>query len=557
MQGKAIGKSRRDFLALSAATAGVYLLQSCAQPATPAATATKAPATAAPQATAAAAKAATQAPAAATAAATAAAAGMPKKGGSLRLARTAGHKNFNGVDMVRSNFSFTRALYNSLVRLDAQLNPQPELAEKWSFSSDGLTMTLNLRQGVKFHSGRDFTSDDVKFTWEYSKDPVTGSPQMRTLFSLIKDVKTPDKFTAQLSFDKPQAVIFDILDIMCIVDRTAVEKLSTNDAGSGPFMVTKYVPNDEVVMQRFPDYWDKGKPYLDEYVLKTTPDAAAMVLSLESKALDVIWAPPLHEVARLKSVAGLATHPGGGAQGMFFVGANVRQGPLANKKARQAINFAIDRARCVRTALSDTVEPTCLMVPKNSWAYFADLENKYTYDLNKAKALLAEAGFANGFEVTLMLSSKDNPPQRGIAEVLQADLTKIGVRAKIEDVEAAVGNTRTNKGEFELLVWQYGRANRDPGTMMSGSIFWQPGAQTGAIGFDSADYVKWRDQGQTVLERAQRLPLYRSIQEFILEESFVMPVAGNASFFIMDNRVKGLTTNQESSPFVGEMWWDK
>ncbi|MHB1417066.1 MAG: ABC transporter substrate-binding protein, partial [Chloroflexota bacterium] len=468
-----------------------------------------------------------------------------------------GHKNFNGVDMVRSNFSFTRALYNSLVRLDPELNPQPELAEKWSFSADGKTMTLNLRQGVKFHTGRDFTSDDVKFTWEYSKDPVTGSPQMRTLFSLITDVKAPDKYTAQLTFDKPQAVVFDILDVMCVVDRTAVEKIATTDAGSGPFKVTKYVPNDEVVMQRFSDYWEKGKPYLDEYVLKTIPDAGALVLNLESKALDAIWAPPLQEVARLKSVAGLASHPGGGAQGMFFVGANVRgSGPLTNKKVRQAINFAIDRPRCARTALSDTVESTCLMVPRNSWAYFADLENKYAYNLDKAKQLLTEAGFANGFDIGLMVSSKDNPPQLGIAQVLQADLAKINIRAKIEDVEATIGNTRTNKGEFELLVWQYGRANRDPGTMMSGSIFWTPGPQ-GAIGFESADYLKWRDQGQTTLEREQRKPLYRNIQEYVLEESFLMPVAGNASFFILDNRLQGLVTNRESSPFVGDMWWNK
>jgi peptide/nickel transport system substrate-binding protein len=473
------------------------------------------------------------------------------------MARTAGIKNLSGVDLVRGNFSFIRALYNMLVRLDKDLNPQPELATSWQFSPDGLSMTLKLRQGVKFHSGREFTSEDVGFSWQFAKDPTTGSPQMRNLFSLIRDVKTPDKDTVELKFDKPCANVFDILDTLCMFDKSAVDKLSTMDAGSGPFKVVGYIPGAEIRMRRFDGYWEPGKPYLDEYVVKTIPDEAAMVLNLETKVLDAIWAPALHEVARLRAQPGLTADPGAGSQGMFHLMANVTKGPLANKKVRQAINYAINRERCAKTALAGTIEPTCLMWPRGSWAYFADLEGRYAYDLSKAKTLLTEAGYPDGFETSILMSQKDNPPQFAIGQIVHGDLAKIGIRAKIEDLDSPVYTTRTQRGQFELAVHNYGRANRDPGTTLAGAIIWYPKAEKGPIGFDSADFVRWRDEAVTIFEREKRKPLYRRIQEYALEESFSMAIAGNQSFWIYRDYAKGIWYSRESSPFVGDVWLDK
>jgi len=479
-----------------------------------------------------------------------------KRGGTFSMARTAAAKNLNGIDMARSNFAFIRALYNMLVRLDKDLNPQPEMATSWQFSPDGLTMTLKLRQDVKFHSGREFTSEDVRFSWEFAKDPTTGSA-LRQLFSLIKDVKTPDRATVELKFDKPCANAFDILDTLGMFDKSAMGKLSTMDAGSGPFKVVGYIPGAEIRMRRFDGYWEPGKPYLDEYVVKTIPDDAAMVLNMETKVLDAIWAPALHEVARLKAQPGLVADPGAGAQSMFHLMANVTKGPLTNKKVRQAINYAIDRERCAKMALAGTIEPTCLMWPRGSWAYFADLEGRYAYDLGKAKTLLAEAGHPNGFETSIILSQKDNPPQFPIGQIIQGDLAKIGIRAKIEDLDSAVYNTRTQRGEFELCAHNYGRANRDPGTMLAGAIIWYPKVEKGPIGFDSADFVKWRDEAVTTLDREKRKPLYRKIQEYALEESFSMAIAGNQSFWIYRDYTRGIWYSRESSPFVGDMWLDK
>lgn len=481
----------------------------------------------------------------------------PKRGGSFSMARTAGGRDLSGVNLTRANFAFIRSLYNSLIHLDKDLNPQPELATAWRFSPDGLSLTLTLRPGVRFHSGRELTAEDVRFSWEFAKDPSPLSPNMNRLFRQIREVNAPDKGTVELKFDKPCANVFDILDTLCLFDRTAVGKLNSSDAGSGPFMVTGFTPGVEIRMRRFDGYWEPGKPYLDEYIVKTIPDDAALMLNLETRALDAVWAPALHEVARMKGAAGLVADPGAGAQGMFHLMASVTKGPLASKKVRQAINHAINRERCVRTALAGTIESTCLMWPRGSWAYFGELEGRYPYDLGKAKALLAEAGYPGGFETSILLSRKDNPPQFPLAQIIQGDLAQIGVRARLEDLEAALYISRMQRGEFELCVHNYGRVNRDPGTTLAGAAPLYPKSEKGPIGFDSADFLRWRDEAVTTLDREKRKPLYRKIQEYFLEESFSMPIAGNQSFWLYRDYTRGMWYSRESSPFMGDVWLDR
>ena len=477
-----------------------------------------------------------------------------KRGGTFTLARTASIQDFNGVNLIMGHFAFIRALYNTLVRLDKDLNPQPELAESWQFSPDGLTMTLKLRGGVNFHSGRDFGSEDVRFSWEFSTDKTTGSPQMRELFSLIKDVKMPDKYTVELKFDKPNPLVFDALDTLCMFDRTRVDKLGQADAGSGPFQVVGYRPGGDVLLKRFDAYWEADKPSVDEYTIRQVPDAGAMVLNLESKAVDAIWGVPLHEVARLGALPGLLADPGPPAPNIYQLMVNVRSEPLSNKKVRQAISHAIDRERICKTILHGTVKPTWLMWPKGSWAYFGDLEGRYPYNLDKAKALLAEAGYPNGFETSITCSQKIMAAQMGIAQIIQADLAKIGIRSKIIDLEPVVYVSRVYKGEFLLQVHNYGRINRDPGTMLGGAVVWYP---KGPTGFEYADFTKWRDEAATSLDREKRKVLYRNIQELALEECFINPIAPQQQFCVYRDYVKGLWFNREGVPFVGDLWLDK
>ncbi|MHB1414808.1 MAG: ABC transporter substrate-binding protein [Chloroflexota bacterium] len=550
--------TRRELLKAGGVISLAAVVQACAQPA---AEPTKAPAapTAAP----------TQAPSGApTTAPTAAPAApqpsptpapaAPKKGGAITFARSASMQDFSGVWFTRGNYLFIRALYDTLIRLDKQQNPQPRLATSWEFSPDGLTLTLKLREGVKFHSGAEFTSDNVKASLEFgvSEDVGRGS-QLRQLFRLVKEVKTPDKYTVSLTSDKPNPLIWDILDLLAMFDTTKIDQLNKTDAGSGPFMVTGYVPNSEVQMKRFDGYWNSPYPYLDAYTLKQIPDSTTLVINLESKALDGVEGAPFTEVARLRQVKGLVANKTDAPPIMFHFAFNPNRKPFDNKKVRQALNYAIDRERICKTTLQGTSEPTNLMFFKNSWAYNADLEGRYKFDLEKAKQLLTEAGHANGFETSILTSRQMADSMFGMTQIFQSDLAKIGINAKINDTESTAYNLTWRNNDFDIVCHTYGRANRDPGTTLSGATAWYLKSENGPVGFEYPEFKQWRDEAASTLDREVRKGLYRKIEELVLEESFSAQVAGEEAYLMTWDNVKDLAFTPETCPYMGEVWLDK
>ena len=477
-----------------------------------------------------------------------------RRGGTFTMARPNSMQDFSGVWFTRGNTPFIPALYNTLLRLDKDFNPQPELAESWQFSADGHVLSMKLRQGVKFHTGREFTAQDVKFSWSFGTEERGGfGSQMRQMFRLITDVKTPDKYTVDLMFERPTPLVFDVLDTLAMFDQSVANKINTTDAGSGPFMVASYTPNADVRMKRFDGYWEPGKPYLDEYIVRTIPDTTALAVNLESKAVDAIDGASLYDAVRLKAQPGIVCEVAA-KQNVFHLAANVRRQPLSDRRVRQAINYAIDRERCCKTVLQGTVEPTCLHWPRESWAHFRDLEGRYSQNLEKAKALLAEAGYSNGFETSILVSKQYNDSLFGIGQIIQSDLAKIGIKAQLKNVEATVYLTTWRKAEWDLAVHNYGRANRDPGTMLSGAVAFYTRAENGPPGFESAEFEKWRGEAASILDREKRKALYRKIQEFFLEDSFSMPIAADQTLWLYRDHIHGLSFTREACPFASEVW---
>ena len=553
---------RRDFLKLTLGAAGAALGQSCAQATPPAPASTQQPATAKPAqvpaapvpATAAPAPTAvpTQAPAAATKAA------GPKRGGTFTLARTAGIVEFNPFSLLAGHYHYQRALYNSLARYDFQLNLQPDLAEKWDISPDGKTVTFKLRQGVKFHTGREFTSDDVKASVQFGQ--TNERSIMASLFKTIKQVETPDKYTVAFKFDSVNPGVFDLVDALWIIDKNTIEDRAKTAVGTGPFKLDKYIPSDRAEFVAFAGYWEKGKPYLDRYVLREIPDVAALVLNLESGAVDSIYWPGFLDVVRLRDQAGGKFTVDLGAPGpsQFDIAVNCKQPPLDNKKVRQAIAWSIDRERFVKSVLQSISQATCLIWPPHSWAYFKDLQGKIGYDLDKAKGLLKEAGLSSGFETELLVSSKQGFGLGELAIMLQADLKKIGVDAKVLDVEPAQYTARMQtKRDISLASHTYGRAGRDPGTTLTGAISWYTEAEGSWTRFESSEYVRLRKELQSTLDRDKRVGLCRQIQELMLDECPTIPVALSQRPWINASYVKDFSVNLDNSPYVGNFWLDR
>ncbi len=553
--------TRRHFLKLVSTAATVSLLSACAPSAQPAPTATPKPAEttkpAAPAATQAPKPAATAGPAATQApAATVKPAAGPKKGGTFTLARVSALQHFSPYSLNPGTYPLLHSLWDTLVYYDQTLTPKPQLAESWQVAPDSKSITLKLRQGVRFHSGREFTSADVQPSLYFGQTDERSI--MAALLKQVTKVDTPDKYTVVLNFANPTPLAFDVLDVLYIIDKETIEQRATTAIGTGPFKIARYVPNDVIEMVAFQDYWDKGKPYLDKYIVRQVPDVSALALNLEAGAIDCAYQISISDTVRLKAGGKYLVNSGTPGTGQFDVGINVSMEPLTNKKLRQAISHSIDRDRFAKTILGGLVEPTTLLWPKNSWAYFADLQGKMGYDLDKARSLLKEAGYEKGFPLEILATTDLIPYTAELAQIMQADLKKIGIDAKVLDLEGAQYQARTQtKRDMQVISHSYGRASRDPGSLLTGAKSWYTGKEGSWTHFDSPEYERLRSELQTTLDREKRKVIARAIQELVLDECFSIPVAPVPIAFVYGSYVKGFDISIENSPLTSSIWLDK
>ena len=528
--------TRRSLLRWSGGAATLGLLAACSP--------------AAPNPAAATVPVASQAPAAATKAP------EPKRGGTLTLGMTAGVQEFNPMNMTVGNAPFIRSVYNTLLRYDESLQPQPELADKWQLAPDGKSISLNLRQGVKYHSGREFTSADVRFSVEFGQ--TNDRAIMRELFKTVKQVETPDKYSVTLSFATPNPGVYDLLDVLFMIDRETIEDRAKTAVGTGPFRVDKYVPGDRVEMLAFKEYWESGKPYLDKYIARQIPDPSALTINLESGALDYVHSVSLQDAARLQESGGkYVVVRGNQGNSIYDVGMNVKVEPLTDKRVRQAIAWSIDRERFCKTALKGFSTPTCLIWPSYSWAYFQDMEGKIGYDLDKARSLLKEAGLETGFETELRTSSKTDQGYTDLAIIMQADLKKIGINAKVSDLDSTLYTNKNQSGDLIMMTHAYGRASRDPATTLSGAKAWYLEKEGGWCHYEGAEYEQLRKDLQVVIDQEKRKQICRRIQEIVLDECFTVTVAARPRIIVYQSYVRGATLSLDDYPFVGNIWLDK
>ena len=236
---------------------------------------------------------------------------QPRSGGTLRFGQNVeiaaggavGASALDGNNISPAPLSAIWLGYDSLVRYDSQLKPQPMLAESWDLSSDFKRIKFNLRKGVQFHSGRELTSDDAKYTLLRVRQPNVGA-QFTNMSKWWTAIDTPDKYTLELTSDQPRPAMFDLFDTLNIVNKEITDNpdLVVKTSGStGPFKFVEYVQGQHIRWTKNPNYWQSGQPYLDEVLVQFIGDAQSMVVQFESGALDVVDVPPARDALRLET----------------------------------------------------------------------------------------------------------------------------------------------------------------------------------------------------------------------------------------------------------------
>ncbi|MEM7021894.1 MAG: ABC transporter substrate-binding protein [Pseudomonadota bacterium] len=436
---------------------------------------------------------------------------------------------FHPWDMGQHNSPNHAQFYNRMVKLDKELNPQPDLAESWAFSDDGTVVTLKLREGVKFQSGKELTSEDVKRSWDQiTKGEFVGShANLKPLANLVSEIRTPDPYTVELVYAKPNPAVFDLLDLFFIVDMDQWERHNEHPIGTGPYQLTEFIPGDRLVMEAFDDYWG-DQPSVKELEYRVIPDPQALVLNLESGSVDGIIFFPHREVERLrgKGFDVFAANPDGIVFDLLY---GLDQEPITDKRVRQAISMMINRDRFHRVIMGGLGEKRCLPWPEYSIAYDAELDATCEFNPEKARALLEEAGYGDGFEVELITSQQMALEQVKFAEMLQNDLKQIGVDVKVTDTDRAGYQSWYRGRKYPLQTHNYGRGNKDPASLYGTATVWK--AEGNTQRYSNPEYQRLITEAASTLDEDKRKELYGQLNEMILDEVFISAIHTNPRWF--------------------------
>lgn len=375
-----------------------------------------------------------------------------------------------------ANAEATKQIYDSLVRSGNDLSLQPGLATEWK-ALDDTTWEFKLREGVKFHDGSDFTAEDVKFSIE--RIPSVTGPNPTTIYvRRIAEVEIVDPYTVRLKTNGPAPTLPNDMIRLFIVSHNAAAGLNNADEasaafnsgkaaiGTGPYKFVQWAPTEDLVLERFDDYWGGAEPWA-KVIRKEISNDAARVAQLKAGAVDIISKVPATDIATLEADSNIALTP---VENIYITymefdfredspqvwdkaGNKLAVNPLRDPRVREAFDLALDRETIVEFALEGLGAVPTQMVTESIFGYNPSLEPA-AYDVAKAKALLAEAGYPDGFKVQLSYATDRLPVEMGptVAQMLAS----IGIDVEVNGVPAAVFNPARTRGEYSLYMASWG-----------------------------------------------------------------------------------------------------
>lgn len=461
-----------------------------------------------------------------------------------------------------------QAMFNGLTTFErGTTNVIPALAEKWDVSEDGKTYVFHLRKGVKFHSNkdfkptRDFNADDVVFSFNRQLDPnhpyhkVSGGSYEyfigMDMQNIIDKVEKVDDYTVKISLKVPNApflanLAMDFASIYSAQYADAMakaktpEKLDSAPIGTGPFEFVSYQKDSAVRYKAFENYW-QGKAKIDRLVFSITPDASVRYAKLQKGECHAAPYPNPADIAKLKADSNitLLTKPG---LNVGYLNFNVQKAPFDNVKVRQALNYAVNKDAIIESVYQGAGQVAKNPIPPTMWSYNDEVKD-YAYDPEKAKALLKEAGFENGFETDLWampVSRPYNPNARRMAELVQADWEKVGVKAEIVSYEWGEYLKRMRAGDHQTGMMGWTGDNGDPDNFLN-TLLSCAAVESGSnyANFCHKEFNDLVTKAAQVTDPAERTALYQQAQLVFKEQAPWITIAHSTTYFPVRKEVKG------------------
>jgi peptide/nickel transport system substrate-binding protein len=464
------------------------------------------------------------------------------------------------------NWSMIKSLFDGLMGYEPGTTTlRNDLAEDYTISEDGLVFTFKLRDGIKFHNGREITAEDVRYSLERVTNPKTQSPGAG-FFGMIdgfeswsqgegeglSGVKVIDDKTVEVTLSRPDATFLHVmaLNFASIVPKEAVEELGQDfgraPVGSGAYTLAEWTPGQRVVFERFADYWREGVPKLDEVVFEIGLEPTVALLRLQQGAADLPGdgVPPAQFLQVKNDPTQAANLVEGGQLQTGYITMNVNMEPFDDVRVRKAVNMAVNKDRIVRI-INGRAVPANQPLPPTMPGYAEDYEG-YPYDPEQAKALLAEAGLADGFSTEIYVYNTDPNPR--IAQAIQQDLSAIGIDAEIRSLAQANVIAAGGEPDQAPMIWSGGMAwiadFPDPSNFY-GPILGCAGAVQGGWNwawYCNEDLDARAAEADSITDPAradEREEMWRQIYLDIMEDAPWVPVFNEQRFTLKSDNIGG------------------
>lgn len=472
----------------------------------------------------------------------------PKKGGKITFALEQDPVHIAPFGAIlTSNHWGKEPMYESLIEWDAKLNQRPALAQSWKVV-DPRTVDFTLKRGVRFHNGKEVTAADVKYSVEgWLNPPLPGAATTVNQVPSIESAEVRSKYVIRIRLKKPDARLFGFLAwtrYSAIVPEGMYQQLNAGreGIGTGPFRLVSFTPGQGVEYQAYTNYRKKGLPYLSQLSLPTMPDEQARIAALRAGAID----------GATLSADGARTFQGNSnftvLRGLTAAFRELQMTQKAGEdkpwhdvRVRQAVNFAINRQQIIDRVYNGFGEYSGHVPPGyGPWPLTrAELRNTYEkFNLAKARQLMRQAGFANGFEVTM--STFSTPLDFGqVAAVIKAQLDQIGINVNIKAEEPGTFAANNGAGRFDWDLTARGMRGDVDGYTSE----FNPANAIYKVWYPEYKNVKmWRlvGNGFITLDEKKRLAMYKDLQKILLTELLQVPLVAVSKFQVVRKRVKNM-----------------
>ena len=424
-------------------------------------------------------------------------------------------------------------VFEGLVKPTPDGDLTPAVAESYTVSEDRLTYTFTLREGVKFHNGDTVTAEDVIYSINRCAAATeTGIVQVEA-FSVIQNIEAVDERTVTITIAEPSNEFLSYLTVAVLP--ADYDQQDTAPIGTGPFKFVSRAAQDSVVLEKFDEYW--GTPAnLDKVTLKIIENADSLMMSLQSGAIDLCSHLTSTQVAQLGDDFNVAEGTMNLVQAMYL---NNAEKPFDDVRVRQALCYAVDKQAIIDIAFDGYGSPIGSSMYPAFGKYFDDsLTNYYTKDVDKAKALLADAGYPNGFEMTITVPS-NYKPHMDTAEVLVQQLAEIGVKATIQPIEWESWVSDVYAGrKFQSTV-----VGVDASTMTARALLERFTSTYGKnfINYNNAEYDALFQQVLSSGDDAEQTALYKQMERNLTENAANVYIQDLADLVAVRKGLEGVT----------------